>query len=181
MQNHDNMLVLYVPHQKKSFVKYRWHTYSRWQITPIPIVSSTGMTYANVVSVLAEEHNRYMTYTTTYPPSGVRAFDAAWTTLHTLRERIHVLKKRPQDIPRSPCPRCAVVVSRTIDTQPLSYDRECPQVNLILRGRVRDSHHPAGGNLSSYLCIGASLQKSKLHKINTESKIQLACHLLRLL
>jgi hypothetical protein len=26
-----NMLDLYVPHQKENLVKYKWHTYSRWQ------------------------------------------------------------------------------------------------------------------------------------------------------
>jgi hypothetical protein len=44
---------------KKSFVKYRWRTYNRWQFTLIPVVSSSGMTYANVVSVPTEKHNRY--------------------------------------------------------------------------------------------------------------------------
>jgi hypothetical protein len=71
MRDHDNMLILYVPHQKKFFVKYRWCTCNRWQFTLIPVVSSSGMTYANVVSVPAEEHNRYITYITTSPPSGV--------------------------------------------------------------------------------------------------------------
>jgi hypothetical protein len=122
------------------------------------------MTYTNVISVPVEEHNRYMTYITTYPPSGTRAFNAARTTLHTLQERIHVLRKRPQDIPRSPHRRCAVVVSRTIDTQPLPHDRDCPQANLVLRGRAQDSRHLAGGYLHSYLFIGTSLQKSKYRK-----------------
>jgi hypothetical protein len=67
------------------FAKYRWHTYSRWQIALIPIVSSSGMTYRNMVSVPAEEHNRYMTYITTYPPSGAHAFNAEWTSLDTLQ------------------------------------------------------------------------------------------------
>jgi hypothetical protein len=73
------------------------------------------MTYANVDSIPAKEHNRYMTYITTYPPSGAHVFDVARTVLHTLRERIHVLSKRQHDIPMSPCARCAVVTSRTID------------------------------------------------------------------
>jgi hypothetical protein len=124
------------------------------------------MTYANVVSVLAEEHNRYITYITTYPTSGVPAFNIAWIALHTLRERIHVLRKRPQDISRSPRPRCAVGASRTIGTQHLPHDRDCPQASLVLRGQVRDSHHPRE---DTYLFIGASLQKSKLHKVNAES------------
>jgi hypothetical protein len=83
-----------------------------------------------------------MTYITTYPPSHVHTFNAAWTMLYTLKERIYVLRKRPQDIPRSPHPRCAVVTSRTIEIQPLSHNRGCPQANLVLRGWVRDSHHP---------------------------------------
>jgi hypothetical protein len=103
-----------------------------------------------------------MAYITTYPPSGVHAFNAAWTALHMLRERIHVLRKRPQDIPRSPRLRCAVMASRTTDTQPLLHDRDYPQANLILRGRVQDSHHPAGRYLPSYRLFGVSLQKSKL-------------------
>jgi hypothetical protein len=102
-----------------------------------------------------------MTYITTYPPSGVRVFNATWTALHTLRECIHVLRKRSQDIPRSTCPRCAVVTSRTMDTQPLLHDRDCPQANLTLRGCIRDSHHPVGGYLPSYLLIPVSLPPVK--------------------
>jgi hypothetical protein len=59
--------------------------------------------------------------------SGARAFNAAQTTMHMLRERIHILQKRPQDIPKSPHPRCAVVASRTTDTQPLPHDRDYPK------------------------------------------------------
>jgi hypothetical protein len=147
MRDHDNMPVLSVPQQKKSFAKYRWRTYNWWKITLIPVVSSSGMTYVNMVSVPTEEHNRYMTYITTYPLSDVRAFNVVWTVLHTLREHIHVLRKRPQDIPRSPRPTCAVVASRMADTQPLPHDGDCPQVSLVLRGWVRDSHHPVEGNL----------------------------------
>jgi hypothetical protein len=85
-----------------------------------------------------------MTYITTYPPSDVRVFNATRTTMYMVRERIHVLRKKPKDIHRSPRPRCAVVVSRTIDTQPLPHDRDCPQARLVLRGWVRDSHHLMG-------------------------------------
>jgi hypothetical protein len=59
-----NMLVLYVPHQNGKLTKYRWHISL---VTLIPIVSSSGRTYTNMVSVLTEEHKRYMTYITTYP------------------------------------------------------------------------------------------------------------------
>jgi hypothetical protein len=54
--------------KRKSFTKYRWPMHSQWQIILIPVVSSIGMTYVNMVSVPAEGHNRYMTYITTYPP-----------------------------------------------------------------------------------------------------------------
>jgi hypothetical protein len=107
-----------------------------------------------------------MTYITTYSPSDTHAFNAAQTTMHTLRECTHVLRKRPQNISRSPRPRCVVVASCTTDTQPLPYDRDCPQANIILRRLVQDSHHPVGGYLPSYFFIGASLQKSKLQKVN---------------
>jgi hypothetical protein len=59
MHDHDNILIIYVPHQKKSFAKYIWHTYSRWHIALILVVSSSGTTYANMVSVPAEKHNIY--------------------------------------------------------------------------------------------------------------------------
>jgi hypothetical protein len=107
-----------------------------------------------------------MTYITTYPPSGARVFNATWTAPHTLRELIHILRKRLQGMPRSPCPRCVVMTSHITDTQPLLQYRDCPQTNLILREQVQYSHHPVGGNLPSYLFIGASLQKSKLQKVN---------------
>jgi hypothetical protein len=125
--------------------------------SPWSVLSDT--TYGNIVSIPAEKHNRYMTYITTYTPSGARVFNAARTAMHTLQKRIHVLQKRPQNIPTSPCPRCAIVASRTTDTQPLPHDRNCTQANLVLRGRVRDSHHPVGGYLPSYHVIGVSLQK----------------------
>jgi hypothetical protein len=144
------------------------------KVTLIPVVNSSGMTSAKA-------HNRYMTYITTYPPRGTHVFDAARIILHTLRECIHILRMRPQDIPRSPCPRCTVVASRTIDTQLLPHARACPKANLILRGWVRDSHHLTGGYLPSYLVVDASLQESKLQKVKVESKSLLACHMLRIL
>jgi hypothetical protein len=114
------------------------------------------MTYTNVISVPAKNTCIYDIHYYLFP-SGARAFSIARTTLHTLRERIHVLSKKPQDISRSPHPRCAVMASHMLDTQPLPYDRDCSQVNLVLKGRVWDSHHPVGGFLPSYLIIGASL------------------------
>jgi hypothetical protein len=62
------------------------------------VVSSSGMTYANVVSVPVEKHNIHVTYITTYPPSDTHVFNTAWTALHMLQECIHVLQKWPQDI-----------------------------------------------------------------------------------
>jgi hypothetical protein len=115
-----------------------------------------------MVNVPAEEHNIHMTYITTYPPSDAHMFNSTLTALHTILEHIHVLRKRPQDIPRTTRPMCAVVTSRTTDTQPLAHDRYCPQASLVLRGRVSDSHHLAGEYLPSYLGIGVLLQKSNL-------------------
>jgi hypothetical protein len=43
------------------------------KVVLILVVSSSGMTYTNVVSVPTEKHNRYIyifTYITTYPLSG---------------------------------------------------------------------------------------------------------------
>jgi hypothetical protein len=55
-----------------------------------------------MVSIPAEEYNIYIIYITTYPQSGAHAFIATWTALHMSQERIHVLRKWQQDIPRSP-------------------------------------------------------------------------------
>jgi hypothetical protein len=169
------------PHQKKKFAKCSLRTYSRWQIALILVVCSSSMTYTNMVSVPAEKH-MYIWYTSPLILPVV-------PTCLTLRGQrcIHYknvftsCRRGLQDIPRPPRPRCAVVASCMIDMQPLPYNRDCPQASLILGGQVWDSHHPVGENLPSYIFIGASLQNSKLHKINTKSKSQLACHLLRLL
>jgi hypothetical protein len=45
--------------KEKRLTKYRWRTCSRWQFALISIVSSSGMTYINVVSIHAEVHNIY--------------------------------------------------------------------------------------------------------------------------
>jgi hypothetical protein len=131
------------------------------KVALIPVVSSKWYYILKHGYHTSRKYNThsyiYMTYITTYHLSGARAFNAARTMLHTLWKCIHVLRKRPQDIPRSPHPRCAVMASRMIDTQPIPYDRNCPQANLVLRGWVRDSHHSAGLYLPSYLFIGAPL------------------------
>jgi hypothetical protein len=54
------MLVLYVPHEKKAFAKYRWRMHSQWQIALIPVVSCSSMTYTIMVSIPIEKHNRYI-------------------------------------------------------------------------------------------------------------------------
>jgi hypothetical protein len=84
MQDHDKCRSYTFLTQKKRFAKYRWRTYNQWQIVLIPVVSSSGMTYTNVVSIPAENHNRCMTYITSYPTSGARAFNAARIELHML-------------------------------------------------------------------------------------------------
>jgi hypothetical protein len=137
MQHEDAMWSYPFLTKRKAFSTYRWRTRSRWQFVLNPVVRSND---------------------TTYPPSGAHMFNAVWTALHTSRERIHVLRKRPQDIPSFPRPRCTVVASRTTNTQPLPLDRDCPQANLVLRGWVRDSFHSAEGYLPSYHIVGVSLQ-----------------------
>jgi hypothetical protein len=131
----------------------------------------SDMTYSNVVSVRVE--NITDIYNRTSPL--ITQVAAMRLTLHGQHSIRHMnvfmfCRRRPQDIPRSSCPRCAVMASRMIDTQPLLHDRDCPQASLVLRGRVQDSHHPVGGNLPSYLVVGALLQNSKMHKGNAESK-----------
>jgi hypothetical protein len=51
------MSVLSIPPQKEKLAQYIGRTYSQWQFALIPIVSSSGMTYANMISVPAEKHN----------------------------------------------------------------------------------------------------------------------------
>jgi hypothetical protein len=82
-----------------------------------PYLVLSDMAYSNVVSVHAENTIDVCVcvcvsvcvcvcvsvcmcvcvcvYITTCPPSGACVFNAARTTLHMLRERIHVLRKRP--------------------------------------------------------------------------------------
>jgi hypothetical protein len=146
------------------------------------VVNSIGTTYSNVVSVPIEN----ITYIYNHTSPLIPQVAPTGLTLHG-QSRIHHEKvftpcrRCPQNIPRSPCPRCVVVARRMTDTQPLLNDRYCPQASLILREWVQDSHYLAKGNLPSYLIVGVLLQNSKLHKGNAESKIQLAYHLLRLL
>jgi hypothetical protein len=76
-----------------------------------------------------------MTYITTYPQVAPMHL-----TLHRqccIRyENIFMsCTRRPQDIPRSPHPRCMVMTNRMIDTQLISHDMDCPQASLVLRGR----------------------------------------------
>jgi hypothetical protein len=128
-----------------------------------------------------QETQIYTTYIKTYPPNGAHSLTLCGQHCIHYENVFTSCRRRPPNIPRSPRPRCAVMASRMTNTQPISHDMVSPQASLVLRGQVRDSHHLTGRNLSSYLFIGASLQNSKLHKVNTESKTQLTCHMLRLL
>jgi hypothetical protein len=88
-----NMSAPYVPHQKKSSPNIDGLRMVGGEVKLIPVVSSSGMTYADVVSVPIEKHNRYITHIITYPLSGTHVFNAAWAALHTLQERIHIVRK----------------------------------------------------------------------------------------
>jgi hypothetical protein len=159
-----NMSVLYVLTKRKSLLNIDGIRVVSDKVTLIPVVSSNEIIIHKRGQRSCRRTQYTYTYISIYPPSGSHAFNASWTTLYTLRECIHVLHKQPQDIPSSSCTWCAVVTRRTMDTQPLSHDRDCPQANLVLRGRFQDLHHPAGGYLPSYLDVGVSLQKSKYKK-----------------
>jgi hypothetical protein len=144
--------------KRKTFVTYRCCTCSRWQNTLNPVVSSNDMTYKTWLAYLQKTTIYIYTHTSPLiPSSGARTFNAARIALYMWQECIHVLQKRPQNIPRPPYPRCVGVASRMTDTQPLPHDRDYHQESLILRGWVQDSHHPVGGHLPSYLVVGASL------------------------
>jgi hypothetical protein len=94
------MPVLYVPHHKKivpnidgaRIVGGKSHS-SLWLVLA-EWLTQTWLVYMQKSTI-------YMTYITIYPPSGAHAFNAAWTALHTLQERIQVLRKWPQDVPSS--------------------------------------------------------------------------------
>jgi hypothetical protein len=152
MQFHDIMSVLSVPHQKKRFLPH---------IGGVRIVGDNSHLTPWLALTLPLTKHGYRTcrrtqYTYMHIHHHLSPMWHACAALHTLQELIHILRKRPQDISRSPCFMC-VVASRTTDTQPLPHDRDCPQVSLVLRGRVWNSHHPARGNLHSYLVIDALL------------------------
>jgi hypothetical protein len=88
-----NMSALYIPHQKKKGMP---------NIDDVRVVSGKSHSYLWLVLterltqmwlVYLQKGAIYMTYITTYPPTGTHAFNATWTALHTLRECIHVLQK----------------------------------------------------------------------------------------
>jgi hypothetical protein len=63
-----NMLDLYVPREKKSSPNIDGICIVGGKVALIPIVIYSGITYANVVSVQAEEHNRYIRHTSPLIP-----------------------------------------------------------------------------------------------------------------
>jgi hypothetical protein len=121
-----------------------------------------------------------MTYITTYPPSGTHAFNAAWTTLHTLQERIHVLRKWPQDISRSTHPRYALVTRRTTDCSPYCMIGTASS-KPRLKATGPEFTSPDRRILTFLPWRSCVVIKSKLQKVNIESKFLLTCHLSRLL
>jgi hypothetical protein len=109
---------------------------SRWQIALIPVVSSKQYDLLKRGWHIYRKQNRYI-YTHTSPL--IPQVAHVCLTLHGQRciryENIFTsCRRHPQDIPRSPHPRCAIVASRTIDTQSLPHDRDSPQAILVLRG-----------------------------------------------
>jgi hypothetical protein len=70
MRDHDKYQS-YMFLTKRKVCQYIRRTYSRWWITLILVVSSSGMTYANVVSIPTEEHNRNIWHTSWLIPQVV--------------------------------------------------------------------------------------------------------------
>jgi hypothetical protein len=69
--------------KRKTFAKYRWCTQVGGKVALIPIVNSKWYDLLSMVSIPAKNTTDiYMAYNTTYPPSGARALNTAWTTLH---------------------------------------------------------------------------------------------------
>jgi hypothetical protein len=121
------------PRQKKKLTKYIWRTCSRWWIALIPLVNANGLTYVIVVSVPVEN--------TTYIYNHTSSLIPQVALMRLMQHRQHCIcyenvftscRRRPQNIPMSPHPRCTVVASRTIDAQSLPHDMDCPQVSLII-------------------------------------------------
>jgi hypothetical protein len=96
-----NVSALYVPHQKKRLPNiYSVHIVSGKSHSSLWLVLVEWLTQMWLVYL--QKSTIYMTCITTCPPCGTHAFNAAWTTLHTLQDSIHILQKWSQDIPRSP-------------------------------------------------------------------------------
>jgi hypothetical protein len=158
MQNHD-ICRSYMFLTKKRFAQYIRHTYNRWRSHSSPLSVLAKLVYAIMVRVPAEKHNIHL-HTSPLIPQVVSMHLA----LHTSQECIHVLQKWPQDIPRSLLAlgtRSWLVARRTA----ISIARYgLSSSNPILRGRIRDSYHPAIGYLPPYLGVGALLQKVNCRK-----------------
>jgi hypothetical protein len=174
-----NMSVLCVPHQKEKFAHYIRRAYSRWQSHSSPKSVLANLIYAIAVSVPAEEHNIHIWHTSPLIPQ------VAPTHLTLQGQRCI----RHKDVFTSSgsghktfqglySPWVRGHYSLYDRRQPLPHDRDClKQTSPWGNGaRIHITRHE-----DTYLRVGASLQKSKLQKVNTESKSLLACHLSRLL
>jgi hypothetical protein len=145
--------------QKERIVQYIRRIYSRWHSHSFPYSVLTHLAYTLVVSVPVEEDNIHIHTSPSIP-------QVAPTRL-TLRGQHCIRYKNVFTSCISDhktflglhTPRYTVVTHRTMGMQPLTHDMDCSQANLVLRGRIWDSHHLAEGYLPSYLIVGASLQK----------------------
>jgi hypothetical protein len=104
--------------KRKTFAQYRWCTYSWWQFTLIPVVIPSEMTYESVVSVPTEKY-KYIGHTSPLIPQVAPTRLTLRGLLCMSYENVFTsCRRHPQDIPKSPRPRCVVMVSRMTDTQP---------------------------------------------------------------
>jgi hypothetical protein len=117
-----------------------------------PWLALSNMTYSDVVSVPVEKHRYIYNHISPLIPQVAHMCLTLHGQHYICYENVFTsCKRRPKDIPRSPRPRCTVMACHMTDTQPILHDMDYPQASHVLRGWVWDSHHPAGGNLSSYL------------------------------
>jgi hypothetical protein len=105
-----------------------------------------------------------MTYITTYPPSGAHTFNAVWIALHMSQGCIHVLRKWPQDIPRS---------LLTLGTRSwlIAWRMSAPHVGTALskphfEATGLEFTSPSGRILTFLPCRRCVITKSKLQKVN---------------
>jgi hypothetical protein len=119
-----------------------------------PVVNSNGLTYTIMVSVRTKDTTDIYNHTLPHYAIPVRlTLHGQWCIRY--ENTFMSCRRSPQDIPRPPRLSCVVVASHMIDTQPLPHNRDFPQASIVLRGHVRDSYHPMGGNTIEIVVVAS--------------------------